>query len=274
MTSAQIRSTYLDFFRARGHTVHPSASLVPDDDPTLLFTGAGMNQFKDMFLGRGTLPFKRATTTQKCLRLPDLDNVGRTPSHHTFFEMLGNFSFGDYFKAEAIEWADELLRTGYRVERKRLGITVYQDDDEAASLWKKIGYPADRIWRFGEKDNFWPSEAPSKGPNGPCGPCSEIYFDWSPQPGCKQGSSCDPSCSCGRYLEVWNLVFTQFDRRDGGVLQPLPQRNIDTGMGFERIVRVLQGKSTNFETDLFAPILAKLSELSGRPYGKDPARDR
>src|SRR5580765_8147030 len=170
-TSAQIRATYLDFFRSRGHTVCPSASLVPDDDPTLLFTGAGMNQFKDMFLGRGTFPFKRASTTQKCLRLPDLDNVGRTPSHHTFFEMLGNFSFGDYFKAEAIAWADELLRTGYGLDPKRLGVTVYQDDDEAAEQWKKLGYAAGRIWRFGEKDNYWPSEAPSKGPNGPCGPC-------------------------------------------------------------------------------------------------------
>jgi alanyl-tRNA synthetase len=271
MTSAQIRSTYLEFFRARGHAVHPSSSLVPEDDPTLLFTGAGMNQFKDMFLGRGTLPFQRATTTQKCLRLPDLDNVGRTPSHHTFFEMLGNFSFGDYFKPEAIAWADELLRTGYGLDRKRLAITVYRDDDEAAAQWQKIGYPADRIWRFGEKDNFWPSEAPSKGPNGPCGPCSEIYFDWGPQPGCKSGAKCDPSCSCGRYLEIWNLVFTQFDRKDGGVLQPLPQRNIDTGAGLERVVRVLQGKSTNFETDLFAPILKKLSELSGREYGRGGA---
>jgi alanyl-tRNA synthetase len=274
MNSAEIRSTYLDFFRKRGHTVHPSASLVPDDDPTLLFTGAGMNQFKDMFLGRGTLGFKRATTTQKCLRLPDLDNVGRTPSHHTFFEMLGNFSFGDYFKAEAIEWADELLRTGYGLDKKRLGITVYRDDDEAAAAWKRIGYAADRIWRFGEKDNYWPSEAPSKGPNGPCGPCSEIYFDWGPRPDCPKGSACDPSCGCGRWLEIWNLVFTQFDRRDGGELKPLPQRNIDTGMGLERLVRVLQGKSTNFETDLFLPILARLAQLCGKGYGEEPRRDR
>ena len=271
-SSAQIRATYLDFFKKRGHTVCPSASLVPDDDPTLLFTGAGMNQFKDMFLGRGTFPFKRASTTQKCLRLPDLDNVGRTPSHHTFFEMLGNFSFGDYFKAEAIAWADELLRTGYGLDQKRLGITVFQDDDEAAANWKKLGY--DRLWRFGEKDNYWPSEAPSKGPNGPCGPCSEIYFDWGRKPGCPKGGECDPSCGCGRWLEIWNLVFTQFDRRDGGELKPLPQRNIDTGMGFERIVRVLQGAATNFDTDLFAPILAKISELSGRKYGENAKLDR
>ena len=273
-TSAQIRATYLDFFKKRGHTVCPSASLVPDDDPTLLFTGAGMNQFKDMFLGRGTHPFQRASTTQKCLRLPDLDNVGRTPSHHTFFEMLGNFSFGDYFKSEAIAWADELLRTGYGLDRKRLGITVYQDDDEAAECWKKLGYAADRLWRFGEKDNYWPSEAPSKGPNGPCGPCSEIYFDWGAKPGCPKGGECDPSCGCGRWLEIWNLVFTQFDRRDGGELKPLPQRNIDTGMGLERIVRVMQGKPTNFDTDLFAPILAKISALSGRKYGEDARFDR
>jgi alanyl-tRNA synthetase len=274
MNSAEIRSTYLDFFRKRGHTVHPSASLVPDDDPTLLFTGAGMNQFKDMFLGRGNLPFKRATTTQKCLRLPDLENVGRTARHHTFFEMLGNFSFGDYFKAEAIEWAEELLRAGYGLDRKRLGITVYRDDDEAAAAWKKIGFAADRIWRFGEKDNYWPSEAPSKGPNGPCGPCSEIYFDWGPKADCPRGSQCDPSCGCGRWLEIWNLVFTQFDRRDGGELKPLPQRNIDTGMGLERLVRVLQGKSTNFETDLFMPILSRLAKLCGKGYGEEARRDR
>ena len=272
MDSAAIRSTYLEFFRARGHTVFPSASLVPDDDPTLLFTGAGMNQFKDMFLGRGSLPFKRATTTQKCVRLPDLDNVGRTPSHHTFFEMLGNFSFGDYFKAEAIGFADELLRSVYGLPRELLAITVYRDDDDAAAIWRKLGY--ERIWRLGEKDNYWPSEAPSKGPNGPCGPCSEIYFDWGPQRGCTAGANCDPACDCRRYLEIWNLVFTQFDRRDGGVLEPLPQRNIDTGMGLERVVRVLQGKKTNFETDLFMPILARLSQLAGRPYGESAELDR
>ena len=166
------------------------------------FTGAGMNQFKDMF--SGVTPPARQRRTH-----------GRT--HHTpFFEMLGNFSFGDYFKAEAIAWADELLRTGYGLDKKRLGVTVYQDDDEAAEQWKKLGYAADRIWRFGEKDNYWPSEAPSKGPNGPCGPCSEIYFDWGAKPGCPKGRECDPSCGCGRWLEIWNLVFTQFDRRDGG----------------------------------------------------------
>ncbi len=272
MNSAAIRSTYLDFFRARGHTVMPSASLVPDDDPTLLFTGAGMNQFKDMFLGRGSLSCKRATTTQKCVRLPDLDNVGRTPSHHTFFEMLGNFSFGDYFKREAIEWADELLRVGYGIDRSRLGITVYREDDEAAAIWKKLGYQ--RIWRFGEKDNFWPSEAPSKGPNGPCGPCSEIYFDWGVRADGSPGTTDDPSSSGGRFLEIWNLVFTQYDRRDGGVLEALPQRNIDTGMGFERIVRVLQGKPTNFETDLFLPILERLGVLAKRPYGEQRSLDR
>jgi alanyl-tRNA synthetase len=272
MNSASIRSTFLDFFRARGHTVWPSASLVPDDDPTLLFTGAGMNQFKDMFLGRGTHPFRRAATTQKCVRLPDLDNVGRTPSHHTFFEMLGNFSFGDYFKVEAIEWADQLLREGYGLGREQLAITVYRDDDEAEAQWRKLGYR--RIWRFGERDNFWPSEAPSKGPNGPCGPCSEIYFDWGPKAACTAGAACDPACDCRRYLEIWNLVFTQYDRRDGGKLEPLPQRNIDTGMGLERMVRVLQGKATNFETDLFAPILARLSRIAGRAYGESAAVDR
>ena len=270
MTSAEIRTAYLKFFEARGHTIHPSASLVPDDDPSLLFTGAGMNQFKDMFLGRGRLPFRRATTTQKCLRVPDLDEVGRTPSHHTFFEMLGNFSFGDYFKQEAIAWADELLRAEFGIDRNRLRISIFEDDDEAFACWQKVGYAKDRIYRYGEKDNFWPSEAPSKGPNGPCGPCSEIYFDF----GESLGGSDDPAENGLRFAEIWNLVFTQFDRRDGGVLEPLPQRNIDTGMGFERMVRVLQGGATNFDTDLFAPILNAICEASGCQYGDRPELDR
>src|SRR5687767_12836357 len=275
LSAAEIRARYLKFFEQNGHKVMASDSLVPANDPTLLFTGAGMNQFKDMFLGKGTLPWKRITTSQKCLRVPDLDNVGFTARHHTFFEMLGNFSFGDYFKRECIAWEWQFFKDVCGIPADQMVVTIYRDDDEAFEIWTEhVGLSPDKVFRFGEKENFWPSEAPSKGPNGPCGPCSEIYFDWGPNPGCKSGASCNPSCNCGRYLEIWNLVFTQFDRKDGGVLQPLPQRNIDTGAGLERIVRVLQGRPNNYETDLFAPILAKISELSGRRYGESPATDR
>ncbi len=272
MKSPEIRRTYLKFFEGRGHTIHPSDSLVPENDPSLLFTGAGMNQFKDMFLGRGHLPFRRATTSQKCLRLPDLDNVGRTPSHHTFFEMLGNFSFGDYFKEDAIVWADELLRTGFGVERRQLCVSVFETDDEAATIWARLSYPKNRIFRYGEKDNFWPSEAPSKGPNGPCGPCSEIYYDFGADVAPELGA--DPSTNGQRFVEIWNLVFTQFDRCDGGQLAPLPQKNIDTGMGLERLTRVLARAKSNFETDLFQPILRQLEKISGKGYGAAEGSDR
>ncbi|MFO0983923.1 MAG: alanine--tRNA ligase [Planctomycetota bacterium] len=270
MKSREIRSRYLAFFEKRGHKACRSDSLVPENDPTLLFTGAGMNQFKDQFLGRN-ISFRRATTCQKCIRLPDLENVGRTPSHHTFFEMLGNFSFGDYFKKEAIEWAQEFLLNDLKLDPGRLWYTVYTEDDEAAEIWHKAaGVPRERIFRYGEKDNFWPSEAPSKGPNGPCGPCSEIYFDFAPERGRPAEG---PAIDGTRFVEIWNLVFTQFDRQDGGVLKPLPQRNIDTGAGFERIVRVIQGGATNFDTDLFQPLLARIAEASGKTYGRDPAAD-
>ncbi len=268
MTPDRIREAYLAFFEQRGHTRWPSDSLVPENDPTLLFTGAGMNQFKAMFLGRGNLPFKRATTTQKCVRMPDLENVGRTASHHTFFEMLGNFSFGDYFKQEAICWAKELL-DALGVPADRLSVTVYTDDDEAAAIWvDAAGMPAARIFRGGEDENFWPASAPSQGPNGVCGPCSEIYFDMRPEDGPIPAAG--PAADGRRFVEIWNLVFTQFDRRDGGLLQPLPQRNIDTGMGFERIVRVLEtvrlGRTvpSNFETPLFAPLLEAIHAHVGR----------
>jgi alanyl-tRNA synthetase len=259
MSPDQIREAYLAFFEARGHARHPSDSLVPENDPTLLFTGAGMNQFKAMFLGKGNLPFTRATTSQKCLRMPDLENVGRTASHHTFFEMLGNFSFGDYFKREAITWAWELLgRLG--IPGDRLSVTVYQDDDEAEAIWRDVvGLPAGRIFRCGEDDNFWPAGAPSKGPNGICGPCSEIYFDFEPGRGALPAAG--PGSDGRRFVEIWNLVFTQFDRQDGGRLVPLPSKNIDTGMGFERAVRVVESLgagrplASNFETLLFAPLL-------------------
>ncbi len=268
-TPDTIREQYLQFFQDRGHTRHPSDGLVPENDPTLLFTGAGMNQFKAEFLGKGSLPFKRATTSQKCLRMPDLDNVGRTSSHHTFFEMLGNFSFGDYFKQDAITWAWELLTGVFGLPADRLSVTVYKDDDEAAEIWADgVGLPAERIFRCDEDENFWPASAPSKGPNGICGPCSEIYFDYYPERGALP--SAGPGEDGARLVEIWNLVFTQFERQDGGVLKPLPNANIDTGMGFERIVRVLESMDrgtvlpSNFETLLFAPLMEQVHEHVGR----------
>jgi alanyl-tRNA synthetase len=268
MNPDQIRESYLSFFEQRGHTRYSSDSLVPENDPTLLFTGAGMNQFKAMFMGKGNLPFSRATTTQKCLRMPDLENVGRTSSHHTFFEMLGNFSFGDYFKQEAITWAWEwLLAVGIPAER--LSVTVFTDDDEAADIWvDAAGVPRDRVYRCDEEENFWPASAPSKGPNGICGPCSEIYFDFAPEQGAIPPEG--PSVDGKRFAEIWNLVFTQFDRQDGGRLEPLPNRNIDTGAGFERMVRVIESLErgqvlpSNFETALFAPLMEAIHAHVGR----------
>jgi alanyl-tRNA synthetase len=266
ITLDEIRERYLDFFKKRGHTVYPSDSLVPPNDPSLLFTGAGMNQFKDMFLGRGTLPFKRATTSQKCLRTGDLEAVGRTSRHHTFFEMLGNFSFGDYFKREAITWAWEFATKEMKITPDRLSISVYKDDPEAYKIWnEEVGIPANRLHPLGEGDNFWPANAPSQGPNGPCGPCSEIYYDYGPKYGC--GSpDCSITCGCNRYVEIWNLVFTQFDRQDGGVLQPLPQKNIDTGAGLERWASVLQGVHSNFETDVFMAIIGAEAHILNLTY--------
>lgn len=268
MTPDAFRQSYLSFFQERGHAHLPSDSLVPENDPTLLFTGAGMNQFKAEFMGKGSLSVTRATTSQKCLRMPDLENVGRTSSHHTFFEMLGNFSFGDYFKEEAIRWAWEFLgQLGLPADR--LSVTVYKDDDEAAELWHDgLGVPTERIFRCDEDENFWPASAPSKGPNGICGPCSEIYFDYDPSAGAYPAEG--PGEDGKRFVEIWNLVFTQFQRLDGGVLEPLPQRNIDTGMGFERVLRVLesleQGEvlDSNFETSLFLPLVDAIHEHVGQ----------
>ncbi|HUR38912.1 MAG TPA: alanine--tRNA ligase, partial [Planctomycetota bacterium] len=266
ITLDEIRERYLEFFKKRGHTAYPSDSLVPPNDPSLLFTGAGMNQFKDMFLGRGTLPFKRATTSQKCLRTGDLDAVGRTSRHHTFFEMLGNFSFGDYFKREAINWAWEFATKEMKIAAERLYISVYKDDPEAYKIWnEEVGIPANHLYRLGEGDNFWPANAPSQGPNGPCGPCSELYYDYGPKYGC--GSpDCSITCGCNRYVEIWNLVFTQFDRQDGGVLKPLPQKNIDTGAGLERWASVLQGVHSNFETDVFMAIIGAEANILNLTY--------
>ena len=269
-TSAAIREAYLSFFERQGHLRMPSDSLVPAKDPTLLFTGAGMNQFKDEFLGRGRRELRRVTTAQKCLRVPDLENVGLTPRHHTFFEMLGNFSFGDYFKAETIPWEWQFFTEALGWDPERLVVTVYLDDDEAFEIWRsRVGLPAERIYRFGESENFWPAEAPSKGPNGPCGPCSEIY--WDQQPGAPLPAKAGLSKLPDRFLEVGNCVFTQFDRIGPNQLQPLPQKNIDVGLGLERIVAVAQGVPNNFETDLFLPALERLQALSGRAYRREGA---
>ena len=253
MKTDELREAFLDFFASKGCVRRPSDVLVPND-PTVLFTPAGMNQFKREFMGLGDASFTRATTCQKCLRTGDIENVGRTASHETFFEMLGNFSFGDYFKREAIHWAWEFLRGTLKIPADRLTITVYLDDDEAYNIWHdEIKVPADRITRMGEDDNFWPAGAPTHGPNGVCGPCSEIFYHGA---GPKE-------------VEIWNLVFTQFNRVGPGQLEPLPKKNIDTGMGLERTAGCLQGVSTVFETDIFRPIVAAVAETLGVPYDRD-----
>ncbi|HEV8662308.1 MAG TPA: alanine--tRNA ligase [Candidatus Methylomirabilis sp.] len=271
MSGAELRETFLRYFEERGHARVRSSPLVPKDDPTLLFTNAGMVQFKDVFLGREQRPYTRATTVQKCVRAGgkhnDLENVGRTARHHTFFEMLGNFSFGDYFKREAIAYGWELLTVRLGLPQERLWATIFREDDEAFGLWREVtGIPADRIVRLGEKDNFW-----AMGDTGPCGPCSEIVIDQGPGVGCGR-PTCDIACGCDRFLELWNLVFMQFDRAADGTMTPLPKPSIDTGAGLERIAAVLQGVQSNFDTDLLRPIIAQVEELTGKPYGAD-ARD-
>ncbi len=261
-----LRKAYLEFFKSKGHTIVASDSLVPQNDPSLLFTGAGMNQFKEYFLGVKK-DLRRATTSQKCLRTGDLDEVGRTPFHHSFFEMLGNFSFGDYFKKEAIAWAWEFLTQALSIPKERLRVTVHQKDTEAFDIWhKEIGLPKDWIYLCGDKSNFWPANAPADGPNGPCGPCSEIYFDQNPS---IQGTPVDDS---GKFAEIWNLVFTQYDRQDGGKLVPLANKNIDTGMGLERLACVLQGKASNFEIDIFQPIHAAILKALKLDASKVPLK--
>jgi alanyl-tRNA synthetase len=252
-----LRKNFLDFFKSKKHRIVESDSLVPGDDPTVLFTPAGMNQFKREFLGHIS-DFTRAATAQRCLRTDDLDKVGKTPGHHTFFEMLGNFSFGDYFKKEAIDFAWEFLTEELKIDKERLWVSIYKDDAEAYKIWKDtIKVPQEKIIKLGDKENFWPSEAKEKGPNGPCGPCSEIFFDQGSSTGCGK-PSCNPSCNCGRFVEVWNLVFTQFNRKDDGILEPLPKKNIDTGMGLERLAAIMQGVYSNFQTDLFQPIIKEI----------------
>jgi alanyl-tRNA synthetase len=264
MTGHATRQTFLDFFASKGHRIVRSSSLVPADDPTLLFANAGMNQFKEIFLGQEKRDYSRATTSQKCVRAGgkhnDLENVGYTRRHHTFFEMLGNFSFGDYFKADAIEFAWDLITKGYGLPKDRLYVTVFREDDEAEQLWQKIAnVPKERIFRLDEKDNFW-----QMGDTGPCGPCSEIHYDLGPEaaaPGREHEQF--PDDAGGRFVEFWNLVFMQFDRSADGVLTPLPRPSIDTGMGLERMAAILQGKLSNYECDLIEPIRARAAELLG-----------
>ncbi len=265
MTSREIRQRFLDYFAEHGHTVVESSSLIPVGDPTLLFTNAGMVQFKDVFLGLERRPYTRATSVQKCMRVSgkhnDLESVGPSPRHHTFFEMLGNFSFGDYFKREAIHYAYELVTQVYGIDPDRLVFTVYEDDEEAYNVWtQELGVPPERVLRMGEKTNFW-----MMGDTGPCGPTSELHYDWGPE-ACTCG---DPNCSvaldngCDRWLEIWNLVFMQYNQAADGSRTPLPRPGVDTGMGLERITSVIQNKRSNYETDLFMPILRHIQALLG-----------
>jgi alanyl-tRNA synthetase len=257
---------FLKFFEQKGHSIQPSASLIPKDDPTLLLTVAGMVPFKPYFMRQVEPPFSRATTSQKCVRTPDLEAVGKTARHHTFFEMLGNFSFGDYFKKEAITWAWEYVTQVLKLPVDKLWVTIYPEDEEAKNFWMNdAGVSPDRI--VPDPENFW-----AAGPVGPCGPCSEIYIDLGDTRGCGQ-EDCALGCDCDRFLEIWNLVFMQYNRDEAGTLTPLPKQNIDTGMGLERIASVLQGVESNFDTDLFMPIIRKTAEIAGVTYKKDPKTD-
>jgi len=272
MNAAEIRSRFLKYFEKNGHTVVESSTLVPKDDPSLLFTNAGMVQFKKCFLGQEKRPYTRAVTSQKCLRVGgkhnDLENVGRTARHHTFFEMLGNFSFGDYFKADAIRLAWDFITKEIKLPKESLYVSIYKDDDEAGELWQSVaGIAPERIYRLGDKDNFW-----SMGDTGPCGPCSEIYVDQGAEMSC--GPDCGiGKCDCDRFLEIWNLVFMQFDQAADGTRTPLPRPSIDTGMGLERIAAVAQGKQSNFETDIFTPLISFVADKAKVKYRADKEVD-
>jgi alanyl-tRNA synthetase len=265
-TGNELRAMFLKFFEAKGHRILPSASLIPKDDPTLLLTVAGMVPFKPYFQRLVEPPFPRATTAQKCVRTPDLEVVGKTARHHTYFEMLGNFSFGDYFKNEAIPWAWEYITEVLKIPVEKLWVTIYPEDDDAKKIWMENGVKAERI--IGDPDNFW-----AAGPTGPCGPCSEIYVDLGEARGCGKPDCSAGSCDCDRYLEIWNLVFMQYNRDEAGVLTSLPKQNIDTGMGLERIASVMQGVETNFDTDLFRPIIDHVAGLAGISYKENSKND-
>lgn len=272
LTGNDIREAFLRYFKGKGHEVVSSSSLIPANDPTLLFTNAGMNQFKGIFLGEEERGYKRAASSQKCVRAGgkhnDLENVGRTARHHTFFEMLGNFSFGDYFKRDAILFAWEFLTVEMGLPKERLWATVFREDDEAESLWLEVtGIPKERITRLDEKDNFW-----QMGDTGPCGPCSEILIDQGADVGCGR-PDCRVGCDCDRFLEIWNLVFMQFNRDPKGKLTPLPRPSIDTGMGLERITAVVQGFKNNYDSDLFSGLIANISKIAGKRYGANADND-
>lgn len=264
MTGNEIREKFLKFFQDRQHLMLPSASLIPQDDPTLLIIGAGMAPFKPFFTGKMKPPATRITTCQKCVRTGDIENVGRTARHHTYFEMLGNFSFGDYFKKEIIPWSWEFLTKELELPADKLWITIHTEDDEAHDLWREVGVPEERIVRL--DDNWWEIGS------GPCGPDSEIHIDLGPERGCGK-PTCGPGCDCDRYLELWNLVFTQFNQMPDGTYPPLKSKNIDTGAGLERLASVIQGKPSNFETDLMFPIIEYACKVAGVEYGKDADTD-
>ncbi|RLC65432.1 MAG: alanine--tRNA ligase [Chloroflexi bacterium] len=268
MTGDELRQAFLNFFQDRGHKIISSSSLVPHKDPTLLLTSAGMVQIKPYYLGLETPPSPRLTSCQKCFRTTDIDSVGDS-KHLTFFEMLGNFSVGDYFKQEAISWAWEFVTEHLRLPEERLWITIYLDDDESFAYWRDVGVPAEKILRFGKEDNFWGPV----GDSGPCGPCSEIHYDLGEEFGCG-GPECKPNCDGGRFFEVWNLVFTQYNQDQSGRRSPLDKPNIDTGMGLERALAAIQGKSSPYETDLFSPLVEHICHLSGKEYGRDENVDR
>ncbi|MHC1590721.1 MAG: alanine--tRNA ligase, partial [Candidatus Helarchaeales archaeon] len=276
MTSKEIRNSFLDFFKSKDHKIVPSSPVVPQDDPTLLFINAGMNQFKDVFLGTGKRDYVRAADSQKCIRVSgkhnDLEEVGRDTYHHTFFEMLGNWSFGDYFKAEAIEWAWELFTKVWGLPKEKLYATVFSGDkedgvppdDEADQLWKKAtDINPSQVLKFGKKDNFW-----EMGETGPCGPCSEIHIDRGPEycDSTELGHVCEVNGGCARFIELWNLVFIQFNRDENGKLHELPAKHVDTGAGLERIVAVMQNKASNYDTDLFQPIMSEIATITGKEY--------
>ena len=268
LTGNEVRAKFIEFFESKNHKHFESASLIPDDQ-TLLLTVAGMVPFKPYFLGQKEAPTPRVTTFQKCIRTNDLENVGRTARHHTFFEMLGNFSFGDYFKKESIKWSYEFITEVLKIEKERLWVSVFETDDEAEELWvSECNFPRERIVRFGEEDNWW-----AAGPTGSCGPCSEIYVDLGVKFGGDENSRLGDPDTDNRFIEIWNLVFTEWNRMEDGHLEPLPKKNIDTGAGLERITAVVQGKANNFETDLIFPIIEEMGRISGAKYGEDPKKD-